>query len=217
VQQGRPKHVPQSRPSGTSRGRLLAHRGFLCRCRLLPGSPLPSRRIEAIFDGRDLDSARLLSAHVQQVRSGLPAGGNEIRTLGPPQKGYAYRNSPVQFGDSPQRAKPVPSEQEPPVPCVSAPNQDHIGKDDNVLISDTNRPAPLVRCSFLRHISMMACVLWGSRFGAETHPNGELPSDPSTDRLTTTDQTPKLCKKPCRSSSSLRVLRRQGAAKHKRR
>ena len=34
----------------------------------------------------------------------------------------------------PQRAKPVPSEQEPPVPCVSAPNQDPIGKDDNVLI-----------------------------------------------------------------------------------
>src|SRR6266446_7182918 len=30
---------------------LLPHRGFLWRCRLLPGSPLPSRRIEGIFDG----------------------------------------------------------------------------------------------------------------------------------------------------------------------
>jgi hypothetical protein len=30
-------------------------------------------------------------------------------------------------------------------------------------------------------------------------------------------QTLKLCKSPCRRSSSLRVLRRQGAAKHKRR
>src|SRR5947209_7639751 len=27
-------------------------------------------------------------------------------------------------------------------------------------------------------------------------PNGELPSDPSTDRQTGTDQTPKLCQKP---------------------
>ena len=102
----------------------------------------------------------------------------------------------------PQRAKPVPSEQEPPVPCVSAPNQDPIGKDDNVLILiriglDVGcRSAPLVRSSFLRHISMMAYDLWGSRFGAETHPNGELPSDPSTDRQTATDQTPKLCQKP---------------------
>ena len=34
-------------------------------------------------------------------------------------------------------------------------------------------------------------------------------------RQTGTDQTPKLCKSPPRSSSSLRVLRRQGAAKHK--
>jgi hypothetical protein len=44
-------------------------------------------------------------------------------------------------------------------------------------------------------------------------PNGELPSDPQqTDRH---PPEPKLCKKPHRSSSSLRVLRRQGAAKHK--
>src|SRR4029077_19108741 len=34
---------------------------------------------------------------------------------------------------------------------------------------------------------------------------------------TGTDQSPKLCKSPSRRSSSLRVLRRQGAAKHKRR
>ena len=123
----------------------------------------------------------------------------------------------------PQRAKPVPSEQEPPVPCVSAPNQDPIGKDDNVLILiriglDGGVPIGTPR-SFQFSASYQHDGLrpLGSRFGAETHPNGELPSDPSTDRLTTTDQTPKLCKKPCRSSSSLRVLRRQGAAKHKRR
>ena len=123
----------------------------------------------------------------------------------------------------PQRAKPVPSEQEPPVPCVSAPNQDPIGKDDNVLILiriglDGGVPIGTPR-SFQFSASYQYDGLrpLGSRFGAETHPNGELPSDPSTDRLTTTDQTPKLCKKPCRSSSSLRVLRRQGAAKHKRR
>ena len=47
-------------------------------------------------------------------------------------------------------------------------------------------------------------------------PNGELPSDPQQGQ-TGTDQTPKLCKKPSRRSSSLRVLRPQGAAKHKRR
>ena len=49
--------------------------------------------------------------------------------------------------------------------------------------------------------------------GTKVRPNGELPSDP---QQTGTDQIPKLCN-PCRSSSSLRVLRRQGAAKHKRR
>ena len=44
-------------------------------------------------------------------------------------------------------------------------------------------------------------------------PNGELPSDSQqTDR---TNQTPRYAKSPSRSSSSLRVLRRQGAAKHK--
>ena len=167
MQQGRPKHVPQSRPSGTSRGRLLAHRGFLCRCRLLPGSPLPSRRIEAIFDGRDLDSARLLSADVQQVRSGLPAGGNEIRTLGPPQKGYAYRNSPVQFGNSPSESKTssIGTGTAGPL-CFSTEPGPHW-EDDNVLILiriglDVGcRSAPLVRSSFLRHISMMAYDLWG--------------------------------------------------------
>src|ERR1700747_239098 len=37
-------------PSRTSRGRLLSHRGFLWRCRLLPGTRLRSRRIEGIFD-----------------------------------------------------------------------------------------------------------------------------------------------------------------------
>jgi hypothetical protein len=42
-------------------------------------------------------------------------------------------------------------------------------------------------------------------------PNGELPSDPQA------PTAPKLCKSPPRCSSSLRVLRRQGAAKHKRR
>ena len=46
------------------------------------------------------------------------------------------------------------------------------------------------------------------------HPNGELPSDPQqTDRQAPSDAEAT----PCRSSSSLRVLRRQGAAKHKRR
>src|SRR6516165_2528823 len=47
------------------------------------------------------------------------------------------------------------------------------------------------------------------------YPNGELPSGFSTHRLTGTDQTPRYAKSPSRSSSSLRVLRRQGAAKHK--
>src|SRR5262249_28344476 len=46
-------------------------------------------------------------------------------------------------------------------------------------------------------------------------PNGELPSDPSTDRQTATDQTRSYAKSPSCRSSSLRVLRRQGAAKHK--
>ena len=32
--------------------------------------------------------------------------------------------------------------------------------------------------------------------GTKMRPNGELPSDPSTDRQTGTDQTPKLCQKP---------------------
>ena len=36
-------------------------------------------------------------------------------------------------------------------------------------------------------------------------------------RQTGTVQTPSYAKSPCRRSSSLRVLRRQGAAKHKRR
>jgi hypothetical protein len=46
-----PKNLSRSRPSRTSRGRLLSHRGFLWWCRLLPGSRLRSRRIEGIFDG----------------------------------------------------------------------------------------------------------------------------------------------------------------------
>jgi hypothetical protein len=47
---------------------------------------------------------------------------------------------------------------------------------------------------------------------AKIRAHGELPSDPLQ---TGTHRSPKLCKKPHRSSSSLRVLRRQGAAKHK--
>src|SRR5712671_2651604 len=47
-------------------------------------------------------------------------------------------------------------------------------------------------------------------------PTGELPSDPQqTDRSPSRRRS--YAKSPCRSSSSLRVLRRQGAAKHKRR
>jgi hypothetical protein len=49
------------------------------------------------------------------------------------------------------------------------------------------------------------------------HPNGELPSDPQqTDRQAPTRHR-SYAKSPSRRSSSLRVLRRQGAAKHKRR
>jgi hypothetical protein len=48
--------------------------------------------------------------------------------------------------------------------------------------------------------------------GHEDAPNGELPSD---SLQTSTQRSPKLCKKPHASSSSLRVLRPQGAAKHK--
>src|SRR6202022_57457 len=45
----------------------------------------------------------------------------------------------------------------------------------------------------------------------ESAPNGELPSDPLQ---TGTVKRRSFCKKsPCRGSSSLRVLRRQGAAK----
>src|SRR5213079_2845953 len=48
-------------------------------------------------------------------------------------------------------------------------------------------------------------------------PNRELPSDPQqTDRQAPT-RNRRYAKSPSRSSSSLRVLRRQGAAKHKRR
>src|SRR5258708_24508482 len=51
--------------------------------------------------------------------------------------------------------------------------------------------------------------------GAKMRPNGELPSDHYADRRR---KTPELRKRsPSRGSSSLRVLRRQGAAKHKRR
>ena len=44
-------------------------------------------------------------------------------------------------------------------------------------------------------------------------PNGELPSD--SQQTDGHRQTPRYAKSPSRSSSSLRVLRRQGAAKHK--
>ena len=47
--------------------------------------------------------------------------------------------------------------------------------------------------------------------------NGELPSGHSTDRQIATDQTRSHAKSPSPRSSSLRVLRPQGAAKHKRR
>src|SRR6266478_8605753 len=48
----------------------------------------------------------------------------------------------------------------------------------------------------------------------EDAPPGELPSDPQqTDRQPPTRHR-SYAKSPCRSSSSLRVLRRQGAAKH---
>src|ERR1700732_3972794 len=46
-----PKHLPLSPHSRTSRGRLPPHCGFLWCWRLLPGSPLRSRRIEGIFGG----------------------------------------------------------------------------------------------------------------------------------------------------------------------
>src|SRR6516164_5185864 len=46
-------------------------------------------------------------------------------------------------------------------------------------------------------------------------PKWRAPLGFSTDRLTGTDQTPRYAKSLSRSSSSLRVLRRQGAAKHK--
>ena len=45
-------------------------------------------------------------------------------------------------------------------------------------------------------------------------PQWRAPLGSSTDRQTSTDQAPKRCKRPPRSSSSIRVLRRQGAAKH---
>ena len=45
------------------------------------------------------------------------------------------------------------------------------------------------------------------RLWHEDAPNGELPSDPFTQ--TSTRRSAMLCKKPHRSSSSLRVLRRQ--------
>ena len=53
--------------------------------------------------------------------------------------------------------------------------------------------------------------------GTKMRPNGELPLGSSTERQTATDQTRSYGKNPSRRSSSLRVLRRQGAAKHKRR
>ena len=53
--------------------------------------------------------------------------------------------------------------------------------------------------------------------GTKMCPNGELPSDPSTDRQTAPIRHRSYAKSPSRRSSSLRVLRRQGAAKHKRR
>src|SRR6266850_1706569 len=41
-----------------------------------------------------------------QVRTRLRAGGKEIRTLGPPSEGLRFfRNSPVQFGNSPSESK----------------------------------------------------------------------------------------------------------------
>src|SRR5882672_11049349 len=52
-----------------------------------------------------------------QLRAGLPAGGKEIRTLGPRQRGYAFFETPPSNSAIPlRRAKPVPSGQEPPVP-----------------------------------------------------------------------------------------------------
>jgi hypothetical protein len=48
--------------------------------------------------------------------------------------------------------------------------------------------------------------------GTKMHP---MASSPRILIDTGTHRSPKLCKKPHRSSSSLRVLRRQGAAKHK--
>src|SRR5215471_3786143 len=53
--------------------------------------------------------------------------------------------------------------------------------------------------------------------GTKICPQWRTPLGSSTHRQTSTDQAPKLCKSPPRGSSSLRVLRRQGAAKHKRR
>jgi len=50
--------------------------------------------------------------------------------------------------------------------------------------------------------------------GTKICPLGELPSD---SQQTDQNTEPNLNAKPCRSSSSLRVLRCQGAAKHKRR
>ena len=51
--------------------------------------------------------------------------------------------------------------------------------------------------------------------GTKMRPNGELPSDPLGRQATPDAEA--MQKSPCRSSSSLRVLRPQGAAKHKRR
>src|SRR5215470_12004133 len=48
-------------------------------------------------------------------------------------------------------------------------------------------------------------------------PNGELPSDPQHTGRQAPIRHRSYAKSPSRSSSSLRVLRRQGAAKHKRR
>ena len=51
--------------------------------------------------------------------------------------------------------------------------------------------------------------------GTKRHPQWRAPLGSSAEKHR---QTPQLLQKsPCRSSSSLRVLRRQGAAKHKRR
>jgi len=53
--------------------------------------------------------------------------------------------------------------------------------------------------------------------GAKQRPNGELPSDPQQTNRQPPTRHRSYAKSPSRRSSSLRVLRPQGAAKHKRR